>query len=211
MRPDRKTIVRSVALGLGLVVLGMIPWPRLPLGFSAIYCAIANAVVFDHTTFGQGGHAHLTALDALTSSPGDSVTADTVLALTVDRYQGAFTLGLSLKRDAYLPLLLVVALLVAAPGFTRRRWRALLTGLTVIFGCTIAVIDLLVRWTFVFQLKAVYDASPFWRGLLDVLYSALLVPPANRFIVPSLVAVFLIWRSRTAAPAPAGPQELADV
>jgi hypothetical protein len=46
---------------------------------------------------------------------GDNVTADTVLGLSVDGYQGTIPLGVRLRRDVYLPLLIALTLIACSP------------------------------------------------------------------------------------------------
>jgi hypothetical protein len=199
----RRRVAISLAVFLGLLVAGAWPWPAIQRGFAAIYCPVANLVMAPQT-FGQGGHARLQPLPRIVRQPTDNVTADAALSLSVAGYDGALALGMSVRRDAYLPIWILIALLVAAPLPLARRMKALAIGVPLMLALNLAALELLVTWTFAFQLRAVYpaDAGATWRRLIDLAYGAVLTPPGNRFIAPLAIgAVLIVWLRGTRAPA----------
>jgi hypothetical protein len=200
MRINGRQAARRLAVFAVVLLLGGWPWPGRAAAFASAHGATMNWLLLDGATFGTGGHARLGPIAAVTSGPRDNVTADAQLLLSVDGYEGRLTLGLSLRRDAYLPLLIVGALLVAAPGPARMKAKKLLVGLLVVFAYSAAALYLLVLWTFAARVRGVYDASSFWIGALDLGARTLLLPPGNRFLIPLAVGFGLGWWSdRTSA------------
>jgi len=192
----RRRIALGAALFAALMLVGGWPWPGVARAFSALYCPMGNLFVA-HQTFGRGGHARLAPLDKIERRSSDNVTADASIALSVDGFQGDMRMGVSLRRDAYLPLLIAVALIIAAPLAIRRRLRILALVVPVLLLWTVSVFELLVTWTFATQLRGIYAPSPLQQRLVDLAYGALLAPPGNRFIAPiALVTGTIIWQAR---------------
>jgi len=201
----RRRVAVSLAVFLGVLVAGAWPWSAIQRGFAAIYCPLANLVIAPQT-FGQGGHARLRPLSQIVRRPGDNVTADAGLSLTVAGFDGDLAMGMSVRRDAYLPLWILISLLIAVPLPFARRMKALSIGVPVMLALNLAALELLVTWTFAFQLRGIYpaDTSAIWRRLVDLAYGAVLTPPGNRFIAPlALGAALTVWLRGTRAPAAA--------
>jgi hypothetical protein len=192
----RRRIALHAGLFAALMLLGGWPWPGVARAFSALYCPFGNLIV-GHQTFGYGGHARLAPLDRIARQASDNVTADASIALTVDGFQGDMRLGVSLRRDAYLPLLIAIALIAAAPLALGRQLRSLAIAVPLLLLWTAAVFQLLVIWTFATQLRGIYTSSPLQQRLVDLAYGALLAPPGNRFIAPIVLAIGTIaWQAR---------------
>lgn len=206
---ERRRWLRAAGLFVALLLVGAWPIDLARRGFSAAYAATANVLV-TAVTFGRGGHARLAALDRPRErGPGEEVSADANLLLAVDGYEGELPVGVSLRRDAYLPLLIVLAAVVAAPLPWRRKGRALLVGLPAVFALTLVSLWLLVMWLFTHQLRGVYTAVPARDWLLDLIFRAFLLPPGHRFLVPFLLAAALVaWQKRVTAGATVGPLQL---
>ena len=202
-----RRVAVSLAVFLGLLVAGAWPWPAIQRGFAAMYCPVANLVIAPQT-FGRGGHARLQPLPRIVRQPGDNVTADAALALSVAGYDGDVAMGMSVRRDAYLPIWILIALLLAAPLPFARRMKALAIGIPLMLALNLAALELLVTWTFAFQLRGIYpaDAGEIWRRLVDLSYGAVLTPPGNRFIAPLAIGAALIVCLRGTR-APARPPE----
>ncbi len=188
-----RRVAVALAIFLGALIAGGWPWPPLQRGWSAIYCPIANLVIAPQT-FGRGGHARLRALPSIERHPNDNVTADAVLSLSVAGFGGDLPLGMSVRRDAYLPLWILVSFLLAAPLGSARRLKTLAIGIPLMLALNLAALELLVTWTFAFQLRGIYpaDAAPLWLRAVDLAYGAVLSPPGNRFIAPLAVGATLI-------------------
>jgi len=196
MSPIARRLVRAAALFAALLLPGAWPWAGAAHAFSALYCPVANLIV-SHQTFGRGGHARLAPVDRIERRATDNITADAAVALTVDGFAGDMRLGVSLRRDAYLPLLIAIALLAAAPIAIRRRLHGMLVALPVIVLWTVAVFDLLIVWTFATQLRGIYSPSALDLRLVDLAYGALLAPPGNRFIAPIALGIGItLWQAQ---------------
>lgn len=188
-----RRVAGALAVFLGVLIAGAWPWPPVQRGFSAVYCPIANLVITSQT-FGRGGHARLSALAQIERHANDNVTADAVLSLSVAGVGGQLPLGISVRRDAYLPLWILISLLSAAPLGSARRLKAVAIGIPFMLALNLAALELLVTWTFAFQLRGIYprDGAPIWLRAVDFAYGAVLSPPGNRFIVPLAVGAALI-------------------
>jgi hypothetical protein len=188
-RLDRRQIgwwFAGAVVGFCLLAL---PWRSVATGFAAGYAAAADAVLFDHLTFGRGGHARLRPLRAGEADAAANVTPDAVIVLRVDGYSGEVPWTMSLRRDAYLPIAVLFAVVAAAPVPWRRRLRALAIGLPAIVVLTLGCQWFGILWLFGFNLRAVVDWSARQTELTDGLYQILLLPPANRFVVPLLMGI----------------------
>ena len=188
-----RRIAASLGLFLAIVAVGAWPSTKVALGFSAGYCMLANQVI-ERITFGQRGHARLDALPTISRRDSDNVTADTILSLSVDGYRGTMPLGISLRRDVYLPLLIVVALIVAFPMRVRQRLECLALAGPITLAAGMAANALVAAWTFSVELKGIYPPGTFAYALRNFAYGALLLPPGNRFVAPiALGAALIAW------------------
>ena len=163
-----------------------------------MYCATMNGV-FGSSTFGRGGRVHLTAGDRAPDGRivEGEVTSDTVLVMTIAGYRGSAVHGINARRDAYLPLVVLLAALAAIPLAPRPKLRLLLLGGLIQFGVIVASLWLFVVWQFAVGLGVgeVYDLSPAARGGLDLAFRTLLLPPGNRFAIPLLITALVGWTS----------------
>lgn len=180
-----------------LIVLGVAGWPWLAVrgAFSSAYCATVGGGLA-RLTFRDGvGHARL--LPAAPTSvrrPGEHVTSDASVELSLDGSPGRPRLGVNLRRDAYLPLLILVAAIAVAPLRLRGKAMCLLAGVPIVLAASLAALVMLVAWVFAGGLGPT-DAVR--SKALDVMVRLLLEPPGNRFIAPLVLAASLIlWRLR---------------
>jgi hypothetical protein len=203
----RRRLPARVAVFLILLGVAGWPWQALRSAFSSAYCGTVGPVLAA-VSFGDGvGHARL--LPAPPTSfrrPGEDVTSDAVVELSLDGSPGHPRLGVNLRRDAYLPLLLLVAAIAVAPLRPRGKAICLFAGLPIVLVASFAALVMLVSWVFAGGLGppgAVTSRS------LDVLVRMLLEPPGNRFIGPLLLAASLVLlrlrRERRQSVAPASP------
>ena len=182
----------GLRLVAGLLLLAL-PWPGLAAGFAAGYAAVVDRLLLDHIGFGQGGHAQLRAADAAEKRAADNVIPDAVIALGVDGYAGELKVTMSLRRDAYLPICVLGLVVLCAPLPLRRRLRALAVGLPAIVVLTIVCQWFGILWLFANRLSKVMALGPRAASLVDGVYQVLLLPPANRFLVPLLLGIGLVW------------------
>lgn len=183
---------RSPALFLLIVLVG--GWPSRQLrGAASELLASALSRCLAPLEFGAGGRAevHPRAISELRLA-GESVSADAELRLTIDGYDNESISAINLRRDAYLPLLLVLAITLSAPYSLARRALALALSLPLAFSACVAALWLTACWLFAHQAPQIYPLGARQLQLLDALVSALLLPPSLRFFVPSLIALLAL-------------------
>jgi hypothetical protein len=195
MMVARRRLAYSATLFAAMLILG--GWPREgeARAFSQIYCPLANAGL-SRFEFGSGGRVRLQPIESPSRRPGDNVDADAVATLSVEGFEGELPLGISLRRDVYLPWLILVALLAGAPISTITRLAAPLIAAPIVWATSVGAYALLAMWTFATQLRGVYFQSAMGRRLTDFAYGALLAPPGNRFIGPLGLGLLLIVLDR---------------
>jgi hypothetical protein len=177
------------ALLFGLVLLGAgPPWPVVRRAFAAVYAGALDGVL-GPLTFGTGGHVSFLSGDRTADGrkPEGEVTSDTVLELSVARYQGTLAYGISARRDAYLPLIILAAGMAALWPLGRFRSRLVALAFGVELMVIVGAAWLFVVWSFALSVRGVYDTSPFQKRALDLAFRTLLLPPGNRFIAPLLL------------------------
>ena len=194
----RRGVALSVGLFCSILLLGGWPYAGAVTAFSRIYCPFLNAglSLFE---LGAGGHARVAPLEEVSRQPGDNVDADAILVLSVDGVGGELPFGISLRRDVFLPWLILVALLAAAPISLIARLGSPVIAAPIAWAASVGAYALLSMWTFATQLRGVYTLAPTALRFTDFVYGALLAPPGNRFIGPlalGMVIVFLDRRSR---------------
>lgn len=194
---DPRSALRWFALFAGSVLLLALPWPGWRAAWARGYGAALNAVLLSRVTFGERGHAHLRPAGPGETTGMDSIVPDSILELRVDGYQGELKMGVSLRRDGYLPAVFVLAAIATAPLPWRRRLRALAIGLPAILVLAAGCQWLGLLWIFSHQLRGVLDLGPTSRTLVEGGFETLLLPPANRFLVPLLLGFGLaLWSLR---------------
>lgn len=182
--------VLAVATFAAVLIAGGWPSERVARWFSVGYSALAN-VALARMTFGHDGKAHLSPLEHVASRAGDPIESDTMLVLEVERPHRQARLGISLRRDAYLPLLIVVAVMAAGPLPWRRKLRFGGLGLLFELLVTLAAVLLLVSSILAAGVPGLY--APSTASLLDLASRSLLSPPGNRFMIPLGVGILLSW------------------
>jgi hypothetical protein len=181
----------------------MLPWPGLEPGWSALWSGLGNATIFQ-PDFGAGGRAHLRPAGDDERGRGENVATDTVLELSVQGYQGKLALGISARREGYLPLLVLLAALAAAPLGWRIRLRLLAAGAPLALASCLVLSRLAVAAVFALRLRGVYPADSAVRSAVAAAEQLLVLPPAVRLTAPLLLAVGLAAHRLRRAP-PGGP------
>lgn len=180
---------------LGFVLTVALGWPSKPLRarVSELVCTSVSPLL-EAATFGEGGHARLAPHpfdEAL--SAGDGPTFDSALLLTIDGYRGSRPIGMSVRRDFYLPLCVVTAVLVTAPLSLQRRLLALGLGWALVALSCLAALWTTCMWLFA-RLPAGRGMSDRSRVLLDTVVGSLIMPPGIHLFVPVLIAM-LVWQA----------------
>jgi hypothetical protein len=194
-REWRQPAARAAAFLVLLAVAGW-PWTALRAAFASAYCATVGAAL-PSLSFGEGGagHAHVTpAAPTDVRRAGENVTSDAQVELSVDGSPGRARLGVNLRRDAYLPLLILICAIAVAPLRMRGKAICLLAGIPIVLAASFAALAALVGWVFAGGLG---PPETMRSKALDVAVRMLLAPPGNRFIAPLvLAAILILWRLR---------------
>ena len=195
-----RRLARSALLFLGIVLLGAVPHPWAAPVLNRVEVALVDGGL-SCFEFGKGGRARVAPLAGVSRGPGDNVDADALLLLSVAGFDGDLPFGISLRRDVFLPWLILAAVLAAAPISRIVRLFSPLLAALIVGPASVGAYALLSMWTFTTQVRGVYTASPAALRFTEFAYGALLVPPGNRFIAPlgvGLLIVFLDRRRRSA-------------
>lgn len=173
-----------------LALLGGAGWPcaAVEVGFSRLVSKLGNLCL--RSWQGSAAQIELVPL-AVPGGHGanDNVEADTQLILRIPHLTREARLGLSLRRDAYLPLVIFSAATVVLPLSRRARFACLVFGTPIILF--VALLSLFVLASFL--LGSVPDAGiRAWQAeLAQFLFDCWLTPPGNRVIAPLLFAAAL--------------------
>jgi hypothetical protein len=202
-----RQVLLALSIFVAIIVMGFTAH-RFERHVLALYCSVANVAVGSMTFDDKLEIALHPAPPDEPHRAQDQVQTDTYLDIVPKGRRSGGRMGLSLRRDVYLPWVLYVALLGAAP--VTRRWKALtLAGGTLLIalvgiGSTCALIELLVTS----QLKSLPQPSELMQSLLQKFLELWLTPPGNRAIAPILLAALALaprWSSlRRAFLPPAG-------
>ena len=206
----RREVAARVAAFLLLLVVAGWPWGGVRRAFASAYCATVGALLAGVIFNGGTGHAHLLPAPAdAVHRPGDNVTADAIVELSLDGTPGHPRLGVNLRRDAYLPLLILITAIAVAPLRVRGKLNCLAAGVPVVLAGSLAALVALVSWVFAGGLGPP-DAMK--NKALDLVVRMLVEPPGNRFIAPlALAAVLILWRLKLEKVVGLREQHLRDV
>lgn len=186
-RLSRK-LAGAVAIFAIVMLVGAWPSQSVRAGFSGAVSAIAN-VVLRPARFAGGALLELRPLRPdVPRKAGQNVDEDTQLVLRVPGQRGEATLGISLRRDAYLPFVIFVAAILALPIGRRAKAASLALGTPVVVAVAIASV-----WLLVAHLTSQRPGAPVeWHGSVTTfLFERWLTPPGNRVIAPLLFAAAL--------------------
>jgi hypothetical protein len=172
---------------LGLILGGVAAWPVLQAHFGQSYCGSVNAWSAQ-LTFGQRGHAALV--------PQADPRADVVLGLTVDGINGRWKLEGSLRRQAYLPLVLLGSILLTTATPHRRKVLLLSVGLGAAFASGLWGFWMLSVYSFSHTIPGVLQLSPFFMRLLELGLRTFVQPDIVWKVGPVLFGLLLIFVDR---------------
>lgn len=210
MIPRGREIARGIAIFALVVVALALPWRGIGSGFNRALSALCN-VALSGAAFAGGIRAELAPLEpGETAQAGSNVMEDTRLVLRAPAGRHA-SLGLSLRRDAYLPLAIFLGAVAALPLAVREKVACLALGAPVVILIAVASI-----WLLVAQVTSHLPGAAsgqFERAVSAFMFERWLTPPGNRVIAPVLFAAALAAlvhryfqrarRARSRPPAPA--------
>lgn len=181
--PARRIAGFGLRFALAYAAL-ILAWPLLAHVHRPAYCALGN------TLFG-GGEA-----SARFRTIEGAGNLDIEVRLTK---RGPPLVSAVMKNDSrlvgYMPLVSLVALVLASPIPWRRRRKALLIGLALVTAFVALRMSIPIRRDFSRpDALQVHHPGAFGRWLLDVSERALLDAPASFFVVPVLIWVLVAFR-----------------
>jgi hypothetical protein len=192
----RALVILALVFALGLPAWSVLA-AQFAYGFRAL-CALSLAPL----TFGEGGHVQFVmALPARSLERADSW--DVSMVLGIEGVTATHSVALNSRRLLYLPLLTLLACVVAAPFPLSKRQRAI-AGL--VGAALLALIALLAVWVIAAFLFAkvpglVYTLTPWQHGALRLAYEGWVTPLTNKFVMPILLAGGLLaWQSQRQKP-----------
>lgn len=187
------SLVGRVLLFAGIVVIAGWPQAEVARRFSVVHSYVTNAVL-DSVTFGKGGHAVLDPVRPQ-GSTDENVLADATVLVSVDGFKGNLAFGMSARRETYIPLLILLALVVVAPLPMKKKPLVAAIGIAVVGLLATAGTVLQIFYIFASQMPSVVTLSAPALRALTFAYQALLLPPSNRVIVPLAVGGALVaWQ-----------------
>lgn len=200
MRSEGRRWLWRILLFAILFGVGAWPWSTVRVGFSQVLSGVGNVCLVPLRLV-QDAHLRLEPMpEDGGRTPDQNVQADTLVVLTEPSGARLAGLGISLRRDAYLPLLIFAVAIVSLP----LNWRAKLLCLGI--GTAIVTIVALASLCalFVFLASQQPGVVPEWSAKLSSLtYDCWLVPPGNRVIAPLLLAATLGLAAHRRSSAPA--------
>jgi hypothetical protein len=192
MRVNLRRVLQPAAIFMLVLVAGFAtPWPGR--GFIEGYCSLAN-VALGAMDYDGKVSAKLRPAPDSERRASDQVKTDATLDLRAMGYLGVHRVGVSLRRDVYAPMVLLWALLLAAPiSRTGRVW-SLCIGTTVVLAVGVLSSCVLVQFVVMNEAPKVHVASELTRSMTEFVFERWLTPPGNRVIAPLFLAGMLIGR-----------------
>ncbi|NOT29393.1 MAG: hypothetical protein HOP15_02965 [Planctomycetes bacterium] len=191
--PNRSVPVKLVAgfalrfaLVYGLLVLA---WPTLRPVYRQLYCALGN-VLFS----GGEGSARFRPLEA--GPDGSLADLDIQIVLTKRGHPPVTArMGNSSRLIGYMPMVSLIALVLATPLAWKRRRRALLLGLLLVTAFVGARMAIPIQRDFSrADALQIHHPGAFARWLLDITERAFLKAPASFFVVPIFIWILVTFR-----------------
>jgi hypothetical protein len=196
-RRGRWEMVARLALLIGL---GLAPWPGLRKLSDGAFCGLANAAL-RHIEFGDDralgyGSARLILAERRGETRADDGPQwDARLRLQVSGVSQVQEVYVSPRRTAFVPAWLLLSLVLSAPLSVRRKLCCLAAGIPLVLAAAVAAVATTATWLFSQVPGLVYAGTAAQRTAIELAYRALVVPTANRFILPLLLAIALvIWQ-----------------
>lgn len=195
----------DAALAMGwrfaaIVCVGLLPWPGVQQGCSALFRPVANLVLTNMEFGAPGGlgtgHVRLLAATrAHVQRADDGPAWDTVLELRVTGVDKVQTVFVSPRRSFYLPLLFLLASIGVVPLPRRRKWLCAGVGVSLLVAYALGTLCLTSMWIFARVPGLVYTLTPVQQLTIELAYRGLVTPMSHRIVVPLLVACGLLsWQ-----------------
>ncbi len=186
MRAEGRRILFGLVTFTLVICVGAWPWAGTRIGISRVMSALANGV-FEHVALDAGLQIELVPV-AASVVRGDDQNVEEDTRVIIRRPDGTAIgqLGLSLRRDAYLPLLIFGAALLAAPLARRAKLLGLVAGVPFVLCVAVASIWILV--TFLSSQQKGTGLVAWQTDVVTFLFERWLTPPGNRVIAPLLLA-----------------------
>jgi len=187
MRFELKPTLLRAALFLLLLTAGSWPWSAREIAFSRALSAVSN-LAFEVLPLVPGLQIELVpSLTTQERSATENVDADTQLVLRLAGHPGEARLGISLRRDAFLPLMIFVAAILVLPLERRRKLASLALGVPLVLAVAVGSVASLA--CFVSSRAPSFGMAHWQASLAEFVFDCWLTPPGNRVIAPLLLAL----------------------
>ncbi len=197
-RLSGRTYVRAASIFVATLLVGFLIWPWVSGTCSALLRALCT-LALEPLEFGRGGHV---AFSAASGAAGLERAAswDVRMVLGIQGVAKTHAVALNARRLFYLPLLTLLASVLALPLPGAARGRALLVGLPILITLALSTVWLTAVFLFARVPELVYSLSPLESALLRVGYEGFATPLTTKFMLPLLLAYGLfVWQSRRAS------------
>lgn len=173
-----------------LIIYGLlcIPWPGVRRGYAALYRSAAKGL------FGSFGSEGVVRFQPAHAEGGRFDSEIVIQKLGYPKFgavpHDSITTG-------YLPMTETIALVLATPIPWRRRWKALLYGVLLVYGFVAlrVWITLLDGWFSLEQSLAGHTSDPFWSNILARVFEFFFgVNPTCTFFVPVIIWILVTFR-----------------
>jgi hypothetical protein len=171
-----------------VLLLGLIPWPGLDSIFSQAFRSVANGtlgLVSLETKLGTGRVGVIPADTPIS----EGLSWDTLLILRIESVPNTEHVYVNPRRIAWIPSVLYLSLLIAAPLTMRERVRCIAAGLPVLWGVAIAGLWVTALWLFARTPELLVDWTQTKTESVELAYRALVVPLGNRYVFAIFLAL----------------------
>jgi len=189
-----RTVWRGVVIFGAVLIVGAWPNAWLRSAFSENFSDLSNAALA-RVRLGGTVAMSLSSLEEpeaearTQDGTAENVEADTQVVFKSTSGGHEARLGLSMRRDAYLPLLIFVGLILGSPLTPWRKSACLAVGMPVVLAVGIASVWAL--GVYLMSQMPGLDFPTWQRDLTELLFERWLAPPGNRVIAPLLLALGL--------------------
>jgi hypothetical protein len=197
---------RALLIFVSVLLVGFLAWPLVSGACSELFRALCTLALAP-LSFGHGGHVTFTSASGAAELER-AASWDVRMVLGIEGVAKAHAVALNPRRLFYLPLLTILASVLAMPLPGTARRRALLLGVAILIALALSTVWLTAVFLFAQVPGLVYTLSPAESALLRLGYEGFATPLTTKFMLPLLLAYGLFaWQSqRRAPPEPSAPQ-----
>ena len=167
----------------------MAPWPGFGKAYSKFYLAGASALF---KSFGSKGGVRFSQSD----DAEYDINVDLYNLDQVDKngHVTIFQTRHTSRRDGYMYMTFMTALILATPISWRRKGLALLWGLILIHGFIVLKLAIRLLHAFTIDPLSLFALSPFWMQMLNIVHQEFIVNVNFGFVVSIFIWILVSFR-----------------